>query len=137
MHYVLCIMIQFSHCPTMGPAQTLCIMRFMHYEHMHYEIVYCTPNCWHTMRNERNTCQALGPNQWTLIGLSYDTKYLSLLTITGKCIIQYIHYALCSNFMKSTTQAPPRNSAYSNWLQLGARLYTYTPARISAHLIKV
>jgi hypothetical protein len=31
-----------SHCPTVGPAQTLCIMRFMHYERMHYEIVYCT-----------------------------------------------------------------------------------------------
>ena len=41
MHYALCIMNAISHCPTVGPAQTLCIMRFMHYELMHYEIVYC------------------------------------------------------------------------------------------------
>jgi len=43
MHYALCIMNAISHCPTVGLAQTLCIMRFMHYELMHYEIVYC--NC--------------------------------------------------------------------------------------------
>ena len=34
----LCIMIQFSHCPTMEPAQTLCIMSIC----IIYEIVYCT-----------------------------------------------------------------------------------------------
>ena len=26
----------------MVPTQTLCIMRFIHYDHMHYEKVYCT-----------------------------------------------------------------------------------------------
>jgi hypothetical protein len=28
-------------CPTVGQARTLCVTRFMHYDHMHYEQVDC------------------------------------------------------------------------------------------------
>src|SRR5271154_4040134 len=42
MHYALCIKYRFYLPPNVVPSQKLCIMRFMHYNCMHYEILYCT-----------------------------------------------------------------------------------------------
>ena len=39
--YTLCI-IQRSLPPNMVPTQTLCIIRFIHYDNMHYVKVYCS-----------------------------------------------------------------------------------------------
>jgi hypothetical protein len=41
MHYALCMMHAFCLRTNMVPTQRRCIMRFMQYNDMHYEILYC------------------------------------------------------------------------------------------------
>ena len=42
MQYAICNIYTFLLCPHMVPTQNPCIMRFMHYYHMHYDNFNCT-----------------------------------------------------------------------------------------------
>ena len=44
MHYALCKNTAFSLRPMLGPLRSLCSIRFMQYERMHYEKVNCSPD---------------------------------------------------------------------------------------------